>query len=333
MIVNDDHLMNKRSTVEPGFTRKALGTYADLALVLGLALAMLAFIYVPLLSHNLVRFSLGVILILFLPGYSFLAAIYPGKEDLGHLERAVLSIGLSIILVPFVGFFLNYTTWGVTGNTILFFVMLLILFCLILAFLRRYSLPAEKRFRVDFGGPVIQAKKLLLPASKQKGDVTISVLLICSLVLFAAVIGYLVVMPYQADKYTEFYLYGPGGNLSNYPANFTLGEKKPVILGIVNREGMAKDYDLAVTLNNGTESHRIFLDHLVLADNETLEKTINLTPDRIGDRQNLKFLLYMDGSPADPYRECNLWINVTEPSAGETADNNASVALNATGSP
>lgn len=325
MMQNSDSLFNKRSTTGSGFSGKTFDTCNDLAIVLGLAIVMLVFIYVPFLNHNVIRFGLGLITVLFLPGYAFIAALYPGKDDLGSLERAVLSVGLSIILVPFLGFFLNYTVWGITTSTIVMAVTALLLVCLLIAFVRRISLPVEKRFSVDFGALAAQVKKLVLPASKERSDVIISGLLICSLVLILSVIGYLVIMPYQADRYTEFYIYGPEGKLSNYPTNFTLGDKKPLIIGIVNREGMPKEYDLAVTLNDGNQSHRIFLDHMVLADNETMEKTINLTPDRVGNLQNMKFLLYMEGSPADPYRECNLWVNVTAPAGNATVETNATV--------
>lgn len=320
---NTDNILNKRSTVDSNFFGQALYTYADLAIALGLALVMLVFIYVPFLSHGLARFALGIVMILFVPGYLFIAAVYPGKDDIGNLERAVLSVGLSIILVPFMGFFLNYTVAGITAETMLTAIIFLVLFCMTVAFLRRVSLPAEKRYIADFHGLTASVKKLLFPASKDQSDVIVSALLICSILLIISVIGYLIVMPYQSDKYTEFYLYGYGGNMSDYPKSFTLGDQKPVILGISNHEGVTKEYDLAVTLSDGTQSNRILLDHLVIENNQTLEKVINLTPDRVGDNQNLKFLLYMEGSSADPYRECNLWVNVTLPSVNTTVEANS----------
>jgi uncharacterized membrane protein len=318
MMQNTDNVINKRSTVDSNFFGKALNTYADLAIALGLALLMLVFIYVPFLSHGMARFALGIVMIIFMPGYLFMAAVYPGKDDLGSLERAVLSVGLSIILVPFAGLFLTYTAAGINSETMLSAILFLVMFFMIIAFLRRVSVPAERRYKVDFHGLAASVKKLLFPARKDKSDLIVSALLICSILLIISVIGYLIVMPIQADQYTEFYLYGSSGNMSVYPKSFTLGEQKSVIMGIVNHEGMTKEYDLAVTLTDGTQSHRIHLDHLVLANNQTLEKVINLTPDRVGDNQNMRFLLYMEGSSADPYRECNIWVNVTGASANTT---------------
>lgn len=322
MMQNTDNVINKRSTIDSNFFGNALNTYADLAIALGLAILMLVFIYVPFLNHGLARFALGIVMVIFLPGYLFMTAICPGKDDLGSLERAVLSVGLSIILVPFMGFFLNYTQVGINGETMLIAIILLVMFCVTLAFLRRILLPAEKRFKVDFPGVASSIKKIVFPASKDKSEIIVSALLICSVLLIISVLGYLIVMPYQTDLYTEFYLYGSTGNMSDYPKSFALGEQKSVIMGIANHEGMTKEYDLAVTLTDATQSHRILLDHLVLADNETLEKVINLTPDRVGDNQNLRFMLYMEGSSADPYRECNIWVNVTSPSVNTTVSTN-----------
>ncbi len=61
-----------------------------------------------------VRYVLGGIFILFLPGAMLVTALYPRGEDLGELERIALAIGLSLAIVPLVGLALNYTPWGIT---------------------------------------------------------------------------------------------------------------------------------------------------------------------------------------------------------------------------
>ncbi len=60
-----------------------------------------------------VRYVLGGIFILFLPGLMFISALYPRNDDLDGLERVALSIGLSLAIVPLVGLALNYTPWGI----------------------------------------------------------------------------------------------------------------------------------------------------------------------------------------------------------------------------
>jgi hypothetical protein len=60
-----------------------------------------------------VRYVLGSIFVLYLPGSMLIEALYPRSEDLESLERLALSIGLSLAVVPLIGLFLNYTPWGI----------------------------------------------------------------------------------------------------------------------------------------------------------------------------------------------------------------------------
>ncbi len=59
-----------------------------------------------------VRIFLGLLFVLFLPGYIFVAALFPKKADVDSIERVALSFGLSIAIVPLIGLILNYTPLG-----------------------------------------------------------------------------------------------------------------------------------------------------------------------------------------------------------------------------
>ena len=66
------------------------------------------------------RSALGIIFVLFLPGYAFIKALFPtsvpiktSSENLDTIERIALSLGMSIALVPIIGLILNYTPWGI----------------------------------------------------------------------------------------------------------------------------------------------------------------------------------------------------------------------------
>ncbi|MGA2682161.1 MAG: DUF1616 domain-containing protein [Candidatus Bathyarchaeia archaeon] len=68
-----------------------------------------------------IRNVLGVIFVLFLPGYAFTKAFFPVKlpiktssESLYKIERFALSIGLSIALASIVGLTLYYTPLGLS---------------------------------------------------------------------------------------------------------------------------------------------------------------------------------------------------------------------------
>jgi hypothetical protein len=85
------------------------------------------------------RYVLGSIFVLYLPGYALIEALYPKKEDLQGLERLALSIGLSLALTPLVGLALNYTPWGIRLNPILASLSLLTVLLALLALNRKFS--------------------------------------------------------------------------------------------------------------------------------------------------------------------------------------------------
>jgi len=82
---------------------------------IALALATTTLVFtIPETAYPIVyaRYGLGSIFILWLPGYTLIKALFPTKE-LDNIERAALSIGMSLALVPIAGLLLNYTPWGV----------------------------------------------------------------------------------------------------------------------------------------------------------------------------------------------------------------------------
>lgn len=104
---------------------------------------MLTFLTIYVLPQNepyiYLRYVLGSILVLYLPGQSLIEALYPKKEDLTSLERFALSIGLSLALVPLVGLVLNYTPWGIRLNPIFTSISLLTLTLSVTATVRKYK--------------------------------------------------------------------------------------------------------------------------------------------------------------------------------------------------
>lgn len=60
-----------------------------------------------------VRWVLGSLFVLFIPGYVTVEALFPKGRDLDGIERFALSVGLSLTLVPLIGLLLNYTAWGI----------------------------------------------------------------------------------------------------------------------------------------------------------------------------------------------------------------------------
>lgn len=289
------------------------GMALDLKSVIFFALLTVAFIYVPFINETFVRSALGLVMILFIPGYSLIAALFPAKKDIDGIERAALSFGLSIAVVPLIGLGLNFTPWGIRLDPIVVCLTIFTIICSLAANRRRHDLPAEERFEIDYKGIYKEVRAELFPASETRLDKALTVILILSILLSIAAVAYVIVVPKQGEKFTEFYILGPGGKAENYPVRYHLGESKPVIVGIVNHEYRNVTYDMIVTLNDTVNVSTIYSEQVTVAHNQTWENKVELKPDRTGTNMKMEFLLYADGNMTAPYRDLHLWVNVTKP--------------------
>lgn len=94
------------------FSSKAYWYWITVAVTI--TTAILVFM-TPEYIHTIVlaRYIFGSLFVLWLPGYTFIKMLFP-KRELDHIERAALSIGMSLAIVPIVGLLLNFTPWGIT---------------------------------------------------------------------------------------------------------------------------------------------------------------------------------------------------------------------------
>ena len=113
-------------------------------LILGLLTILLggAIILAP---DNPIRIILGIPFVLFSPGYALVSALFPRKRDLDVVGRVVLSFGMSIASMFFIGLVLNFSKWGIRLEPIIYAVGGFILLMSIIAIIRRTRLPDEER--------------------------------------------------------------------------------------------------------------------------------------------------------------------------------------------
>jgi uncharacterized membrane protein len=122
----------------------------DLALVIFFTVLCIPFVLIPPLNEiSAIRIILGLPLVLFLPGYSLIAALFPRKDDLDGIERVALSFGLSIAITPLLGLALNYTPFGIRLSPILIVLSVFTISLAMGAYVRRSRIPEEDRFVVD----------------------------------------------------------------------------------------------------------------------------------------------------------------------------------------
>ena len=93
-----------------------------------------------------------VLLVLFLPGYSLIAALFPRTDDLDGIERIALSFGLSIAVVPLIGLGLNYTPLGSWLVPVLLGLSLFTVLLTLIAYILRAWISEAERFVVAVDG-------------------------------------------------------------------------------------------------------------------------------------------------------------------------------------
>lgn len=119
--------------------KDAIVSKNDLIFIVAFVIVSVVIITVPPLNATPIRAVLGFPLLLFLPGYSLVSALFPGKDELDVLERIALSIGLSICIVVFIGLALNYTPLGLRLGPILLALSAFILIMTAVSAVRRFK--------------------------------------------------------------------------------------------------------------------------------------------------------------------------------------------------
>ena len=109
----------------------------DMKIVLIWTALCIISIYTPVINQSFLRLILALPLILFIPGYVLLAALFPDSSDIDAIERIVLSIGTSIIITPLIGLCLNFTPWGIRLDPLIISLTIVIVILVIVAGIRR----------------------------------------------------------------------------------------------------------------------------------------------------------------------------------------------------
>ena len=287
-------------------------------------------IYVPFINETFIRVIFTVPVILFIPGYVLIAALFPEKKSIDGIERFALSVGLSIAVVPLIGLVLNYTPFGIRLNPIVISLVLFTLIMMIITLYRRARLSDEEKFAVPFEKVKPALKEELFPKGQGKFDKALSIILIIAILVAAVTTVFVIAFPKDGEKFTEFYILGADKMADDYPKKFPVNSQQFVWIGIGNHEYRDVTYTVETLLLNAewdsaTNSSVIHasmpLDRFEVSvlDNTTyLEKYYFSVPYTGYNR--LEFLLYNETVPSasasaeekmdSSYRDLHLWIKV-----------------------
>jgi uncharacterized membrane protein len=264
------------------------------------ACSLLLIAVIALFPDAPLRIVLGLPFVLFFPGYTLLAALYPRRDDLDGVERLALSLGLSLAVVPLIGLALNFLPWGIRLTPILVSLAAFVAICSVAAARSRGRLPTEERFSIPVA-PIL---------AHVRGTSWSHVLVALSAVALVGVIAWRIgAGPATGETFTEFYVLGPGGKAEDYPDRVFAGEAAEVILGVVNHERQQVTYRIAIRAAGEIIEQ---LGPIVLDHGQKWERSTIFRPRKPGDREKVEFLLYREGD-VEPYRRLHLWMRVLPP--------------------
>ena len=122
------------------FWDRNLCFYFSLAITV---MTVMAVYFIPSNSQIvMLRWGFGLIFLIFVPGYFTVEALFPKPGAVDAIERIALSIGLSLVLVPFTCLILNYAPWGIGLTPILVSLITITLVLATVALARRYRTRA-----------------------------------------------------------------------------------------------------------------------------------------------------------------------------------------------
>jgi uncharacterized membrane protein len=250
----------------------------------------------------IIRLILGLIYVLFMPGYMLQLVLFPGKVDLDNIERLALSFALSGVIVPPIVLLLNWLPWGITLWPIVISLSIFILVCMIIAIVQRLRLSTEER-----NEPKVKFNLLTWWAEQERANRIVYIILTMVLATAFLTAFSILVTPKPSEYFTEFYILGQEGLAEDYPREITAGDSVAITTGITNREGVTSTYHIQVKLGDQVIGQD---GPLTLENNSTWEQPVEFSIPIVGDDQQAMFILDREGQPS-PYRTLRLWIKVT----------------------
>ena len=308
--------MSDENPVEKIYTALFEASMADLTVVLVWLAASILAIYLPVLNESSVRIVLALPVILFLPGYSLIAALFCKDDDIDFIERIALSFGLSIAVVSLIGLCLNFTPWGIRLDPLVISLTLFTVAMILIAQYRRTLLVPEQRFRFPFSEIASTIRNSFHPQEGSRVDRILTIVLTLSILIAVVTTICVIAVPKEGERFTEFFILGDQQKAGDYPDQITVGEQYPLHIGVGNHEYRpvtytVRTYGTLMESDTTTNTSRImsmdplWQHSLTLAHNETALIPYNLSVEKSGYNR-IEFLLFNETMPGPAVRGSDL---------------------------
>lgn len=304
--------------------------YIDLALVIcvtGVAtFGLLAGLPGPL------RVALALPLVVFLPGYALVSIFYPdaapkdrAPDDRGAglrnplsrgsgidpLERLVLSVAASMIVVPSVALAATATPWGITASPVIVGLGVATIGLAVLGIVARFYCPENQRFTPSIPSGILFSDE---GRTAYDPDVTVfNIAIVCSLLFLLVVGGFALASPPTHDGFTEFSAEteNVSGDIDTmYAASYTQGEPQELTVDVTNHERQETTYTTVTLLQrvdyvddmtaDVQEEDELARDQFTIPDGVVDSRTIEFTPTMAGEDVRIVVLLFEGEPPENP---------------------------------
>lgn len=291
-------------------------------------------LYLPYLNESFIRVIFSLPMVLFIPGYVLIAGLFPAARDLDGIERVALSCGISIAIVPLIGLVLNYSPWGIRLDPLVISISVLTIGLCLVAHYRRAQLPQEERFTVPYGAFQRALSVEFFPKVEISHiDRALSIILIIVVIMAAVTTIFVIAVPKEGEKFTDFFILGENQKAADYPKDLTIGDNASLFIGISNHEYHNITYTVETYLVNMTFNETTNTSSLVAMDrlnrfsvpvshNETHILPYSFIPEKSGYNR-IEFLLFNETMPNDMIggmdrinqsdRNLHLWLTIWSP--------------------
>jgi uncharacterized membrane protein len=212
-------------------------------------------------------------------------------------------------------------------------VIILTLFTLamiLVAHYRRALLPPAERFRFPFRGIAAGFRDAVLSQEDSRFHRILNVVLVLAVVTAILATVYVIAVPKEGERFTEFFILGEDQKAADYPDRINTGQQYPLSVGVGNHEYRTVTYTIetwALTMESDslTNTSRILaMDPLwehsfSLAGNRSVTIPYNLSVEK-GGYNRIEFLLFNETVPGPEviggdrinasYRDLHLWVTV-----------------------
>jgi uncharacterized membrane protein len=260
-----------------------------------------------------IRIPVGIVVVLMLPGFALIRALFPGRDQLSTMTLLGLSFGISIAVIPLLALTLHLTSTLIQPISITASLSLWILFWTGIAIWRR-NVPEQHE-------NVQRRRRLQTVRWRSLWDrppSLTSVALVFGVITALVIVAVIITSINSQEAGTAFFVLGAEGEAQDYPRSIVPDELVTTKLGIANNEDQAQNFYVHVWSSELLATERgstlLLAGPFRAEPGEEIEETMVWSLPESGNDRAVSFDLYRAGDE-EPHRNLTLYVDVADQSS------------------